>query len=277
MADSRTAQTFLDRLDDAGRRSGSCLCIGLDPDLALFPTDAGLPSAIEERIVAFNVRIIEATHAHASAFKVNLAFYERFGADGWRALERTVRAIPRDIPTIADAKRGDIGNTARFYAEAFFEHLSFDACTISPYMGFDSIEPFGRYPGKGVFVLCRTSNSSADDFQLHGQERPLYLDVARRAVEWSDKMPGTVGLVVGATRPTDLAAVRAEAPETVFLVPGVGAQGADAAETVRVGRGSSGRLIVNSSRSILYASSGSDFAEAAESEARRLKAALVGL
>jgi orotidine-5'-phosphate decarboxylase len=277
MAGSHSALTFLDRLAYAERRSGSCLCVGLDPDLARFPTDARLPSEVEERIVAFNARIVEATHRHASAFKLNLAFYERFGAEGWRALERTVRAIPRDVLTIADAKRGDIGNTARFYAEAFFERLSFDACTLSPYMGLDSIEPFARYPDKAVFVLCRTSNASADDFQLHGQDRPLYLDVARRAVAWDNQLPGTVGLVVGATRPADLAAVRAAAPETVFLVPGVGTQGADAAETVRVGRGAAGCLLVNSSRSILYASSGPDFAAAAESEARRLKEALAGL
>lgn len=267
---------FSDRLNLAERRSGSCLCIGLDPDLERIPSAAGLPSGVEDRIVAFNERIVEATHQYAVAYKLNLAFYERFGADGWRALERTLRSIPEEIVTIADAKRGDIGNTARFYAEAFFSQLSFDACTLSPYMGLDSIEPFAQLADKAVFVLCRTSNASADDFQLHGPE-PLYLDVARQVAEWDTQLPATVGLVVGATRPADLATVRAAAPETVFLVPGVGAQGGDPAETARIGKGRTGRVLVNSSRSILYASSGADFATAAAEEARRLNKALAGL
>lgn len=274
MPDRPAADSFLGRLDDAQRRSGSCLCIGLDPDLDRIPAVAGAPASPAERITAFCSAIVAATSRHACAYKLNLAFFERHGEAGWRALRDTLSVIPRDIPTIADAKRGDIGNTARQYAESLFDHFGFDACTVSPYMGSESIEPFARYAGRGVFVLCRTSNPSADEFQLVGGDKPLYVAVAEQAVAWNRHYPAAVGLVVGATRPDDLKRLRAMAPELPFLIPGVGAQGGDPERAVLLAQTRKGRVLVNSSRSILYASSGPDYAAAAREQAIRLKKAL---
>jgi orotidine-5'-phosphate decarboxylase len=267
-------KAFVERLLSRQRITSSCLCVGLDPDLDLVPDNVARGADVETRLVAFNAAVIEATADVACAFKLNLAFYERYGAAGWNALRRTVDAIPAGCIKIADAKRGDIGNTARFYAEAFFHSMSFDACTLSPYMGVDSISPFAAYADKAVFVLCRTSNPSADDFQLSGSDRPLFADVARRANDWDAELSASIGLVVGATRLGDLEKVRRLSPALPFLIPGVGAQGGDPIETVRVSRTSDGPVLVNSSRSILYASRAPDFADAARHEARRLAAAL---
>jgi len=274
MPDSPAADSFLGRLDSAQKRSGSCLCVGLDPDLERMPTVPGAPASATERITEFCTAIVAATSQHACAFKLNLAFFERHGEAGWRALRDTLSVIPRDIPTIADAKRGDIGNTAKQYAESLFEHFGFDACTVSPYMGSESVEPFARYAGRGVFVLCRTSNPSADEFQLVGDNKPLYVAVAEHAVAWDRRYPAAVGLVVGATQPDDLKRLRAMAPDLPFLIPGVGAQGGDPQRAVRLAQTRKGRVLVNSSRSILYASSGADFAAAAGEQAIRLKKAL---
>ena len=263
-------QSFRARLNTIQSQTGSCLCVGLDPDVDRIPEHVARGADVESRIVAFTTRIIEATAESACAYKLNLAFYERHGAAGWNALRRTAQAIPAGTIKIADAKRGDIGNTARFYAEAFFEAMTFDACTLSPYMGVDSIAPFAAYPDKAVFVLCRTSNESADDFQLYGQAGPLFLEVARTAGAWEATFPGAIGLVVGATRPEDLAIVRDAAPTLPFLIPGVGAQGGDPRQTVRASRTDGGQILVNSSRSILYASSGPDFEDAASREAAKL-------
>lgn len=267
-AENPFPQLLLDRVS----ASSSCLCVGLDPDVDRIPDHLDSDD-IGSLIVAFNNAIIEATHPYVSAFKLNLAFYERHGAAGWNALAATLAAIPSGIVKIADAKRGDIGNTAGFYAQAFFESLDFDACTLSPYMGEESIAPFCSYPEKGVFVLCRTSNASADDFQLHG-DTPLYLEVARLAGLWDSKYPSTVGLVAGATRIDDLRRIRSAAPRLPLLVPGVGAQGADPAEVISACRSTNGPVLVNSSRSVLYASPGRDFAEAAGKEAERLASVL---
>ena len=255
MTSNSHTRSFRERLDAIQSQTRSCLCVGLDPDVDRIPGHIAPGADVESRIVAFTTGIIEATAGAACAYKLNLAFYERHGAAGWNALRRTAEAIPPGTIKIADAKRGDIGNTARFYAEAFFETMSFDACTLSPYMGVDSIAPFAAYADKAVFVLCRTSNESADDFQLHGPAKPLFLEVARTANAWESALPGTIGLVVGATRPDDLATVRAAAPTLPFLIPGVGAQGGDAKQTVLASRTDDGPILVNSSRSILYASS----------------------
>ncbi|MCK5212747.1 MAG: orotidine-5'-phosphate decarboxylase [Dehalococcoidia bacterium] len=246
---------FKRKLRDAVARYNSLLCVGLDPDPRLMP--AGLS------IAQFNKEIIDATKDLVCAYKPNLAFYEAEGIKGLRALEETLAFIPSDIPVIGDAKRGDIGNTAKKYAYALFESFEFDAATVNPYLGLDAVIPFSDYSDKGIFLLCRTSNPSAGDFQdLIVDGHPLYEHVAMKAIEWN--LHRNIGLVVGATYPDELAQLRELCPTMPFLVPGIGTQGGDLSEVVLRGTGKSGApAIINSSRAILYASSGSDFAESA--------------
>lgn len=240
---------FFDRLADRAIRCHSLLCVGLDPQPeqvpARFRTHAN-PA------LAWNLAIIEATAEFACCFKPNIAFYEAMG-DGLETLRKTLAAIPADIPVILDAKRGDIGSTAEAYARAAFEQLGADAITVSPYLGEDSVRPFTRYADRGVFVLCHTSNPGAADLQtLYALGQPLYLHVAARAPRWSDH--DNVGLVVGATYPQALVAVRQVAPQTWLLAPGVGAQGGDLEATVRAGQRDDGLgLIVNVARAIAQA------------------------
>ena len=264
--------TFLERLAAAQARSGSALCVGLDPDPARLP-DRLRDRPLLDAVGLFCNAITEATAASACAFKPNLAFFEALGADGWRVLQDVLAALPETHLVVLDGKRGDIGTTAQRYAEALYDRLGADACTVAPYMGRDAIQPFLQRPGRCAFVLGLTSNPSASDLQLLevGGE-PLYRRVARMAVEAGEAQPGTVGLVVGATRPDRLAVLREAHPTTPFLVPGVGAQGG-AAEDVLAANGG-GPVLVNASRSILYASSGRDFASAAAREATRLAALL---
>ncbi len=266
--------TFLNTLLAAQEETDSLLCVGLDPDPSLLPLSVGGRST-GDAVVAFCRAIIDATAAVACAYKPNLAFFEALGSDGHRILHEVVRCIPKGRVVIADGKRGDIGNTARMYARAVFEELDCTACTVSPYMGRDAVEPFLEFAGKGVFVLARTSNAGAGDFQeLNVGNEPLYLHVARRVREWGEGKPGTAGLVVGATAAGGLAVLRREAPDLPFLVPGVGAQGGDVEVVVREAAVGGAPLVVNSSRQILYASSGADFAAAAEREARQLRDAI---
>jgi orotidine-5'-phosphate decarboxylase len=222
-------------------------------------------------ILEFNRGIIDATADLVCAYKPNLAFYEAFGLEGLVALEKTVKYIPEGIPVIGDAKRGDIGNTARRYAEALFSAFGFDAATLNPYLGYDSVEPFLEYPDKGVFILCRTSNPGALDFQaLRCGDVPLYEVVAQKAKEW-DRY-GNIGLVVGATYPEELRRIRQLCPQMPLLIPGLGAQGGDLASTVRYGIDNRGEMaIINSSRQIIYASRGEDFAIAARKAALELR------
>ncbi|MBE0430514.1 MAG: orotidine-5'-phosphate decarboxylase [Dehalococcoidia bacterium] len=254
--------SFADKLLAASRRNSSWLCIGLDPDPELLP---GVD------VLQFNKAIIEATSDLVCAYKPNLAFYEALGTEGFGILEKTLTYIPTDIPIIADAKRGDIGNTARAYARALFSVFGFDAATVSPYLGFDSIEPFINYRDKGVFILCRTSNRGASDFQdLCTDGRPLYEAVARKAVEWN--VCGNIGLVVGATYPEELKRVRSICPDMCLLIPGVGAQGGDLASAVGCGADARGEnAIINVSRQILYASREKDFARAARTAADHIR------
>lgn len=253
---------FLEKLLCVARKNDSWLCIGLDPDPELMP---------DVDVLSFNKAIIEATSDLVCAYKPNLAFYEALGAEGLAILEKTLRCVPDDIPMIGDAKRGDIGNTARAYAKALFSVFGFDAATVNPYLGFDSIEPFIDYKEKGVFILCRTSNKGALDFQnLCTNGLPLYEVVARKAREWN--IHGNVGLVVGATYPEELKRVRSICPEMLLLIPGVGAQGGDLASAVSYGMDAQGeRAIINVSRQILYGSRGKDFAQAARGVAERLR------
>ena len=253
---------FTDKLLGTSRKNNSWLCIGLDPDPELMP---------EVDVLQFNKTLIEATSDLVCAYKPNLAFYEALGTEGLAILEKTIKHVPGDIPVIADAKRGDIGNTARAYGKALFSVIGFDAATINPYLGFDSIEPFIDYEDKGVFILCRTSNKGAADFQsLRTDGVPLYEAVARKATEWN--VHGNVGLVVGATYPEELKKVRSICPEMPLLIPGIGAQGGDLASAVSYGVDARGeKAIINVSRQILYASREKDFAGAARNVAEKIR------
>jgi len=258
--------SFFEKLDRAMTRNRSLLCVGLDPDPSKLPAGAGL--------LDFNRSIIEATAHAVCAYKPNLAFYEALGVEGWHLLKETIACIPEDIPVIADAKRGDIGNTARAYAQAIFEQLECDAVTVSPYLGLDSLEPFIAYREKGIFILCRTSNTGAADFQdlavkSDGHELPLYQLVARRASEWN--IHGNVGLVVGGTCPAELGTIRRNHPAMTLLVPGVGAQGGKLDSILAAGMDRDRKgLIINVSRQILYASTGSDYARVASETAEKI-------
>jgi len=220
----------------------------------------------------FGRAIIDATHDLVCAYKLNLAFYEALGIEGLTILGKLTEYIPSHIPIIGDAKRGDIGNTAKAYAKALFSTFGFDAATVNPYLGFDSVDPFISYRDKGVFVLCRTSNPGASDFQdLRSTAGfSLYEEVARKAREWN--VHGNIGLVVGATYPEELRKVRSICPEMPFLIPGIGTQGGDLASAVNYGMDAKGEKgIVTVSRQIIYASKEGDFAEAARNMAERIR------
>ncbi len=262
---------YFDKLNQAITRNDSLLCLGLDPDTTRMPQGVD--------ILDFNKAIIESTAHLVCAYKPNFAFYEALGVDGWRILQETIDFIPDDIPVIADAKRGDIGNTSKAYARAVFDELGFDAVTVNPYLGYDAVEPFLNYEDKGVYVLCRTSNPGAVDFQslsikTGDIETALYQVVARKAHEWNKK--GNIGLVVGGTYPGELQTIRQAYPEMPLLVPGVGAQGGDLKTVLNFGASYNGTgLIVNISRQILYASrGGSDYARAAEEAASNIVRAM---
>lgn len=259
--------TFRDKLAAAVRQNDSLVCVGLDTDPSQLLAGVSM--------LDFNREIIAATDDLVCAYKINLAFYEAQGSAGYAALEQAIKDVPSSVPVIADAKRGDIGNTARAYASAVFDVLGCDAVTVSPYLGGDSLEPFLDYADRGVFILCRTSNPGGRDFQslevdYQGQKLPLYQVVARKSGDWNKN--GNVGLVVGATAPEELAEVRRLQPEMPLLVPGIGAQGGDLAATLRHGlRVDHAGVIINSSRGIIYASKGADFAEAARRAADELR------
>ncbi|MGQ9674525.1 MAG: orotidine-5'-phosphate decarboxylase [Chloroflexota bacterium] len=269
---------FVDRLREASRQANSLVCVGLDVE------PVALPRSISEQpdaIFAFNKAIIDATADLVCAYKPNLAFYEALGPAGWDVLARTVAYIPSNIVTIADAKRGDIGHTAKAYAKAIFEVYGFDAVTVNPYLGQDSVQPFLDYSDRGVFVLCKTSNPGSSEFQdLQVRDRdgdvelrPLYEVVARRVREWNSQ--GNCGLVVGATYVKELAAIRRAAPELPILIPGVGAQAGDLEAAVQDGVDERGELaIINSSRGVIYASRGDDFSQAARQSASTLRDAI---
>ncbi|MFN8393502.1 MAG: orotidine-5'-phosphate decarboxylase [Bacteroidia bacterium] len=252
------------------RRKKSLLCVGLDTDPRKIPQHL---HSHADPILEFNRRIIEATAEYAIAYKPNIAFYEALGPRGWETLQKTLELIPKDCLSIADAKRGDIGNTSLLYARAFFEAMDFDAITIAPYMGRDSVQPFLEFKDKWVFLLALTSNPGATDFQMSQVDGvPLHLRVVETALEWAKGMPGHLGFVTGATRAEQIAAIRELAPENFFLVPGVGAQGGDLHAVCQAGANALGGLLINASRSILYASSGEDFAQAAAAEAASMQA-----
>ena len=245
----------------------SYLCVGLDSDIHKLPQ-----VALREKdpIVFFNRQIIEHTASYAVAYKLNIAFYEAMGVAGWEALEKTLEYIPEGSFVIADAKRGDIGNTSHMYARTFFETFDFDAVTVAPYMGSDSVLPFLEFKGKWVFLLALTSNPGSQNFQFQG-EPPLFQQVIEAGKKWEEQSPGNLGFVVGATQEKQLQAIRNMAPNSFFLVPGVGAQGGNLeAVCTQVGT-STGGLLINSSRGIIYASSGADFGEISGKKAKELQ------
>ena len=251
------------------RQKQSYLCVGLDTDLTKIPKHL---LAGPDPVFEFNKQIIDATHDFAVAYKPNLAFYEALGAKGWESLQKTIEYIPKDIFTIADAKRGDIGNTSSLYAKAFFEQMNFDALTVAPYMGEDSVKPFFEFKNKWVILLAHTSNSGSADFQLLESKqsgRRLYEEVIVKSVQWGT--PDNLMYVVGATRADKISQIRKLAPDHFFLVPGIGAQGGDLEMVSRHGMNKDCGLLVNSARSIIYSSSGKDFAATAGMEAKKLK------
>jgi orotidine-5'-phosphate decarboxylase len=265
--------TFIQMLLDAQQRNGSMLCVGLDPEPTRFPTAfQGDPGKIHD----FCARIVDATADLVIAYKPQIAYFASHRAEAQleRLVEHIRRAAPH-VPVILDAKRGDIGSTAEQYAKEAFERYGADAVTLSPFMGFDSLQPYLKYEGKGAFLLCRTSNPGGDDLQnqrlasVEGQPR-LYEHVAKLAQgPWN--LNGQLGLVVGATYPVEIEAVRRLAPTAPLLIPGIGAQGGDAVATVKAGWRADAPIVVSSSRAILYASSGADFADAARREALRTR------
>ena len=275
--------TFLDMLRTAERQNGSMLCVGLDPDPARFPAHL---CGDASKIYDFCAAMVDATADLAMAFKPQIAYFAAHCAED--QLERLVahmrRAAP-NVPVILDAKRGDIGSTAEQYAIEAFERYGADAVTLSPFMGFDSVQPYLKYHGKGAFLLCRTSNPGGDDLQNQRlssiEGSPLLYEHVARLAQGPWNLNGQLGLVVGATYPAEIERVRAVAPTLPLLIPGVGAQGGDAVATVKAGwRGmalasggfeTEAPIIVNSSRAILYASSGADFAQAARREALRTR------
>ncbi|MGN0188901.1 MAG: orotidine-5'-phosphate decarboxylase [Candidatus Cryptobacteroides sp.] len=264
------------------KTKGTMLCVGLDVDFEKMPPHiqalaskgevAAMGRLFKGRarsIIEFNKAIIDATAQHCVAYKPNLAFYECYGTDGLRALEATVEYIRLNCPDmflIADAKRGDIGNTARMYAKTFFETMDFDAVTVAPYMGADSVTPFLGYKNRWAIVLALTSNPSAARFQYADRDgKPLYRAVMEDMMDISS--PDNMMFVVGATKADRLKEIRSFCPDNFFLVPGVGAQGGSAEEVIRNGSNALGGLLINSSRGILYADSTEDFARAAGDEA----------
>ncbi len=255
------------------QRKKSFLCVGLDPVMDKLPKHL---LKYEDPILEFNKQLIDATHDLCVAYKPNTAFYETRGVKGWDTLVKTWTHFPKDVFTIADAKRGDIGNTSAMYAEAFFTEessgMSFDSVTVAPYMGKDSVTPFLTYQDKWVILLALTSNEGSKDFQTkqsESEEQKLYEQVISTSQQWSDS--NQMMYVVGATKPEEFQNIRRLAPDHFLLVPGVGAQGGSLSAVCEYGLNSECGLLVNSARSIIYASSGEDFAEKAREEALALQ------
>lgn len=252
---------------DQIKKKQSYLCVGLDTDLNKIPKHL---LKLQDPIFEFNRQIIDATKEFCVAYKPNVAFYEALGSAGWESLKKTEQYFPDDIFSIADAKRGDIGNTSELYARAFFSQMNFDSITVAPYMGKDSVAPFLTFAGKWVILLAHTSNEGSKDFQLFDSgERKLYEEVIMKSQYWGTL--DSLMYVVGATRADKFQDIRKLAPDHFLLVPGIGAQGGDLAEVSKYGMNNACGLLVNSSRSIIYASSGHDFAEAARNEAKKIK------
>ena len=261
---------FLDRVQAAMEKNNSLLCVGLDPSPERFPASI---QVMEKPIFEFNKAIIDATHEYCVAYKPNTAFYEAYGLEGWKSLERTIQYLNANYPelfTIADAKRGDIGNTSTMYAKAFLENLNFDSITVAPYMGKDSVEPFLAFTDKHTILLALTSNQGAFDFQTQVvSNEELYKKVISTSKNWENSE--NLMYVVGATKAEFLADIRKIIPNSFLLIPGVGAQGGSLEAVCKYGMADNIGMLINSSRGIIYASQGEDFAEIAGSKARELQ------
>ena len=259
----------MDRLQIIGqiKKKSSFLCVGLDTDIQRIPSHL---LSSDDPIFEFNKQIIDATEQFAVAYKPNTAFYEAHGTKGWESLQKTLEYIPKDIFTIADAKRADIGNTSKMYARAFFESMQFDSVTVAPYMGSDSVKPFLEFKNKWVILLAATSNPGGLDFQhLETDGEKLYEKVITKSLEWGNK--DNMMYVVGATRPEALKEIRKIIPDHFLLIPGVGAQGGDLKAVCENGLNSDCGLLVNSSRGIIYADDSKDFAKTAGREAQKIQ------
>ncbi len=259
---------FSERLRSVQATTNSLLCVGLDTDARLLPPHLGSSA---DAVLEFNRQIVEATHDLVSAYKLNLAFYEALGDRGWPMLRNTLELIPRTLLKIGDGKRGDVGNTAEHYARSMFDDLGFDAATVNPYMGHDSVEPFLKNGQKGVFLLALTSNPGSRDFQrLRVAGKPFYEKVVSSAKKWNTGK--NIGLVVGATHPKELRRIRQLVPEMPLLIPGIGAQKGNLMSAVRFGCDRKGiSALINVSRGVIYASSSRDFAASARKEALRIR------
>lgn len=256
-----------EKLIEEIEKKKSFLCVGLDPDLNKIPKHL---LELDDPIFEFNKTIIDATKEFAIAYKPNIAFYECLGVKGWQSLKKTLDYIPNNCFTIADAKRGDIGNTAKMYAKTFFETFDFDSITVAPYMGEDSVKPFLEFENKWAIVLGLTSNQGAYDFQyLNSNDRYLFEEVISKTSNWGTEK--NLMFVVGATKASGLQAIRKIIPNHFLLVPGVGAQGGSLAEVCKYGKTSEVGLLINSSRSIIYASDKEDYGEAAHLAASKLQ------
>ncbi len=251
-------------LESEIKKKQSILCVGLDTDISKIPPYL---HKYDNPIEVFNKEIIDATADICVAYKPNIAFYEAHGIKGWQALDKTLQHIPKEIFTIADAKRGDIGNTSTMYAKAFFEQMNFNSITVAPYMGKDSVSPFLQFDGKWAIVLGLTSNVGSADFQYisNKQDLPLYKEVIRKAATWGNEQ--NMMFVVGATHPSELKEIREIIPNHFLLIPGIGAQGGDLEGTLKNGLINGGGLLINSARSIIYASKDKDFAQRAREAA----------
>lgn len=262
------------QLKEIQEKKSSMICVGLDLDRKKMPPEyvSGIKGMYD-----FAVAIIEATSDIVAAYKPNLAFFEELGAEGLSLLKKIIEKVPDDTIVIADAKRGDIGNTAAHYASAIFEYLNADWVTLNPYMGYDSIRPFLDYDDKGAFVLCLTSNPGSRDFQfLHVLNKPVYMYVAEKVAYWNKD--GNIGLVVGATHPEHLQDIREAAGDVPILIPGVGAQGGNFEKAAQIGTNNfKHTALINVSRSVLYASQGEDFADAARIEIEKLNSIINNL
>lgn len=256
------------------KKKSSYLCVGLDTDINKVPRHL---LDYKDPIFEFNKQIIDATHDLCIAYKPNVAFYESLGPKGWESLQKTVEYIPKECFTIADAKRGDIGNTSSLYARAFFKEMNFDSITVAPYMGEDSVKPFMEFKGKWVILLAHTSNPGSADFQLITSidGRALYEEVIIRSQQWAT--PDNLMYVVGATHPEKMEGIRRIAPDHFFLVPGIGAQGGSLEDISKAGLNRECGLIVNSARAIIYASADKDFASEARREAMKVQVEMKAL
>ena len=263
--------TFDDRVRDRITDVNSLVCIGLDPSLPHLPPHMERSA---ESAVTFCQGVIEATHPFAAAYKPNLGFFVALGRAGFNALWAVRHSIPRHIPVILDCKTNDLGETAAAYARGWFDEFGFDAITVNPYMGEDAVAPYMASPDKGVLILCKTSNPGSGDLQDIRDEAglPLSLRVADRCRSWHERYPASVGLVVGATYPDQLAEVRRRCPDQLILLPGIGAQGGGIAESLQAGLdGAGGGILCSASRSIIYAGSGHDYDDAAGVAAHLLR------